>query len=218
MLIGTSCYGISTRTCARCIRRQNPILPRIDTRREGNRPYLVVRTKCAQILCKRCNPSARFADHFVLIHERGPVDAARWICSGEGEPRLPRSPLSPGAAAVRAARTLRVLCSLFTTAESLNQLVVGTVLGVCFIAFFRQLASAVARRRWWTLGITLGIPMAHVALGLTAALVVLDRALRINGTNGTRCRSGPSVTWAYSSPAGPCSGPSAQASCPALEG
>jgi hypothetical protein len=81
-------------------------------------------------------------------------------------------------ATYRLSRTYLIVNPFFTTARSLYELAAGAVLGVCFIAFFRQLALSASRRRWWKLGIILGIPLAHIAIGLSLALVWLDPSLR----------------------------------------
>jgi hypothetical protein len=66
----------------------------------------------------------------------------------------------------------------FTTAQFLYNFVGLTVAGVCVFAFFRQILRSAAQRRWWTFGITLGIPLLHVTFLFCMVMVGLDPPLR----------------------------------------
>jgi hypothetical protein len=78
----------------------------------------------------------------------------------------------------RLSRTYIIFNPFFTTAQVLYNFIGVAVAGLCVVVFVRQVVSSASRRRWWTLGVTLVIPTAHVAVGLWAAIAVLHPPLR----------------------------------------
>jgi hypothetical protein len=66
-----------------------------------------------------------------------------------------------------------------TPLESLREVATVVLYGLFVLTFLHQLWSSAARRRWWTLAITLGAPLLYMSLLVAIALAALAPSERV---------------------------------------